>query len=257
MNKKSLDALSGQIPALDNYGSGSIRVICKTHEEVIKTITLLVNTNVLDNNNSLGQSPRISIQKTNKNSVNDSVNEGKRNDIERQYIEPNKIKVPRQQAKLDLILKINAGEVERTPEAIRAYLDSTGLWKDRTEAQTQMDVNLIMRKTDKGEEISGEFITDFIYSPYTYDAGEFASPFDAAKKHVKWLVTHGLEVSIEEKRYSFFIYVKYNNKRQFDDLCQWMGWHSGFTDTPNNKLNSEDRQYFEEVVKSGKKTTFR
>ena len=77
MNKKTLDLLTSKLPAFDNYGSGSIRVTCKTHEEVVKVVSLLVNSNVLDVDNSLGQSPRISIQKVNKNSVNDSVNENK------------------------------------------------------------------------------------------------------------------------------------------------------------------------------------
>lgn len=77
MNKKTLDMLTSKLPAFDNYGSGSIRVTCKTHREVVKLISLLVDSNVLDVDNSLGQSPRISIQKVNKNSVNDSVNENK------------------------------------------------------------------------------------------------------------------------------------------------------------------------------------
>ena len=46
-------------------------------ENDINVVDLLVNSNVLDVDNSLGQSPRISIQKVNKNSVNDSVNENK------------------------------------------------------------------------------------------------------------------------------------------------------------------------------------
>ena len=51
--------------------------------------------------------------------------------------------------------------------------------------------------------------------------------------------------------------VFYNNVKQFNDLVQWMAWHSGFTDTVINRPSKEDRKYFEEIIKSGKKTTFR
>jgi hypothetical protein len=35
-----------------------------------------------------------------------------------------------------------------------------------------------------------------------------------------------------------------------------MAWHCGFTDTITNPPSKEDRKYFEEIVKSGKKTTW-
>jgi hypothetical protein len=31
----------------------------------------------------------------------------------------------------------------------------------------------------------------------------------------------------------------------------------GFTDSPNDRLTKDDREYIEEIVKSGKKTTYR
>ena len=255
MNKKTLDMLSSKLPAFDNYGSGSIRVTCKTHEEVVKVVSLLVNSNVLDVDNSLGQSPRISIQKVNKNSVNDSVNEN-RQELSRDYIQMSKIKTPRQRVKFEIIQKINNGEIPATPEAIRAEIDKSGEWMDRSEPRIQMDVDLIMRKTTD-EEMEGDFITDFIYSSDAYEVGEFTSPLDAAENHVKWLRKHGLDVRVEEGRYSFKYYIHYNTKKQFDDLVQWMAWHSGFTDTVNNRPSKEDREYFEKIIKSGKKTTFR
>ena len=255
MNKKTLDMLTSKLPAFDNYGSGSIRVTCKTHEEVVKVVSLLVNSNVLDVDNSLGQSPRISIQKVNKNSVNDSVNEN-RQELSRDYIQMSKIKTPRQRVKFEIIQKINNGEIPATPEAIRAEIDKSGEWMDRSEPRIQMDVDLIMRKTTD-EEMEGDFITDFIYSSDAYEVGEFTSPLDAAENHVKWLRKHGLDVRVEEGRYSFKYYIHYSTKKQFDDLVQWMAWHSGFTDTITNSPSKEDRKYFEEIVKSGKKTTFR
>lgn len=257
MNKKTLDMLSSKLPAFDNYGSGSIKVTCKTHEEVIKVISLLVNSNVLDIDNSLGQSSRISIQKVNKNSVNDSVNESRGEEIRDTYMHEYKIKAPRQKAKFKIIMAINKGEIERTPDAVRNAMIETGLWDDRTPAQIEMDVNLIMRKTQPNEEMEGDFITDFIYSPYNYDAGEFASPMDAAENHIKWLRKYGLDIKVEEGRYSFKYYIHYNTKLQYDKLCQWLGWHMGFTDSPNDRLIKDDKEYIENIVKSGKKTTFR
>lgn len=256
MNKKTLDTLSSKLPAFDNYGSGSIRVTCKTHREVVKLISLLVDSNVLDIDNSLGQSPRISIQKVNKNSVNDSVNEGRSSDAVRQYIQLQKIKTPRQRVKFEIIQKINNGEIPATPEAIRAEIDKSGEWTDRSEPRIQMDVDLIMRKTHS-EEMEGDFITDFVYSSDAYEVGEFVTPMDAAENHIKWLRNHGLDVRVEEGRYAFKYYIHYNNVKQFNDLVQWMAWHSGFTDTVNNRPSKEDREYFEEIIKSGKKTTFR
>ncbi len=265
MNKSSLVSLSKQLPAFDNYGSGSIRVICKTHEEVVKVITLLVNANILDNDNSLGQSPRISIQKVNKTSVNDSVNEAREDTerirIARQYMDPKKFWTPKQPAKLDIILRINNGELERTPEAIRAEMDKTGLWKDTSEGRIQMDVNLIMRKTGekivREEQMEGDFITDFTFSKENYEVGEFANGMDAAENHVKWLVNHGMDVRVEEGRYSYKIYIHYKTKQQFNELVQWMAWHCGYTDAVNQPCPREDKQYFTDLVKSGKKTTWR
>jgi len=254
MNKKTLDMLSSKLPAFDNYGSGSIRVTCKTHEEVIKVISLLVNSNVLDIDNSLGQSPRISIQKVNKNSVNDSVNEN-RQELSRDYIQMSKIKTPRQRVKFEIIQKINKGEIPATPEAIRAEIDKSGEWIDRSEPRIQMDVDLIMRKTTD-EIMEGDFITDFIYSKDNYEPGEFSNGMEAAENHVKWLKKHGLGVRVEEGRYSFKYYIHYSTKKQFNDLVQWMAWHCGFTDTITNPPSKEDRKYFEEIVKSGKKTTW-
>ena len=252
MNKKTLDMLSSKLPAFDNYGSGSIRITCKTHEEVIKVISLLVNSNVLDIDNSLGQTPRISVQKVNKNSVNDSVNENKQN-IMKQYIQIDKIKTPRQKVKFEIIQKINNGEIPATPEAIHAEIDKSGEWADRSEPRIQMDVDLIMRKTHS-EEMEGDFITDFIYSKDDYEPGEFIDGMDAAENHVKWLRKHGLDVRVEEGRYSFKYYIHYNTKKQFDDLVQWLAWHYGYTDTVNNRPSKEDRDHFEEIAKSGKKT---
>ena len=122
----------------------------------------------------------------------------------------NNIKVPRQRAKFDIIVKINQGELERTPEAIRGEMMATGLWENRTEKQIQMDIDLIMRKTAPVEEISGDFEADYVYSPYSEDAGEYASPMEAAKKHVRWLTMHGMDVDIEEGRYTFKIFVHYD-----------------------------------------------
>lgn len=252
MNKKTLDMLSSKLPAFDNYGSGSIRVTCKTHEEVIKVISLLVNSNVLDIDNSLGQSPRIYIQKINKNSVNDSVNEN-RQELSRDYIQMSKIKTPRQRVKFEIIQKINKGEIPATPEAIRAEIDKSGEWLDRSEPRIQMDVDLIMRKTTD-EIMEGNFITDFVYSKDDYEPGEFIDGMDAAENHVKWLRKHGLDVRVEEGRYSFKYYIHYNTKKQFDDLVQWLAWHYGYTDTITNPPSKEDRAHFEEIVKSGKKT---
>lgn len=265
MNKSSLDSLSKQLPAFDNYGSGSIRVICKTHEEVVKVITLLVNANILDNDNSLGQSPRISIQKVNKNSVNDSVNEAREDTerirIARQYMDPKKFWTPKQPAKLDIILRINNGELERTPEAIRAEMDKTGLWKDTPEGRIQMDVNLIMRKTGekivREEPMEGDFITDFTFSKDNYEVGEFANGMDAAENHVKWLVNHGMDVRVEEGRYSYKIYIHYKTKQQYNELIQWMAWHTGCTDAVNQPCPKSDRQFIIDMIKSGKRTTWR
>ena len=256
MNKKTLDMLSSKLPAFNNYGAGSIRIICKTHEEVIKVISLLVNSNVLDIDNSLGQSPRISIQKINKNSVNDSVNEGRSSDAVRQYIQLQKIKTPRQRVKFEIIQKINNGEIPATPEAIRAEIDKSGEWLDRSEPRIQMDVDLIMRKTHS-EEMEGDFITDFIYSKDDYKPDEFIDGMDAAENCIKWLRKHGLDVRVEEGRYSFKYYIHYNNIKQFNDLVQWLAWHYGYTDTVNNRPSKEDREYLEKIIKSGKKTTFR
>ena len=262
MNKKTLDMLTSKLPAFDNYGSGSIRVTCKTHEEVVKVVSLLVNSNVLDVDNSLGQSPRISIQKVNKNSVNDSVNENKQN-IMKQYIQIDKIKTPRQRVKFEIIQKINNGELPATPEAIRAEIDKSGEWETRSEAQIQMDVNMILRRTSEFKDItsieenSGDFITDFVYSPYNYDAGEFASPMAAAENHIKWLIKRGLDVRVEEGRYSLKYYIHYNKNYQYADLIQWLGWHMGFTESPSNRLTRDDKSYIETIVKSGKKTTFK
>ena len=265
MNKKSLDTLSKQLPAFDNYGSGSIRVICKTHEEVVKVITLLVNANVLDIDNSLGQTPRISIQKISKKSVNDSVNEAREDTerirIARQYMDPKKFWTPKQPAKLDIILRINSGELERTPEAIRAEMDKTGLWKDTPEGRIQMDVNLIMRKTGekivREEAMEGDFVTDFIYSKDNYEPGEFQNGMAAAENHVKWLRNHKMDVKVEEGRYSYKIYIHYYTKQQFNELVQWMAWHCGYTDAVNQPCPREDKQYFTELVKSGRKTLYR
>jgi len=257
MNKKTLDMLSSKLPAFDNYGSGSIRVTCKSHEEVIKVISLLVNSNVLDIDNSLGQSPRISIQKVNKNSVNDSVNESRGEEIRDTYMHEYKIKAPRQKAKFKIIMAINNGEIERTPDEIRNAMVETGLWDDRSPAQIEMDVNLIIRKTQPNEEMEGDFLTDFVYSSSSYDVGEYVSPQAAAENHVKWLRKHGLDVRIEEGRYSFKCYIHYNTKLQYDKLCQWLGWHLGLTDSPNNRLTRDDKSYIEDVVKSGRKTMYR
>lgn len=256
INKKVLDTISKQLPAFDNYGAGAIKVTCKTHKEVVNVITLLVNANVLDVDNALGQAPRISIQKVNKNIVNDSVNEGKSTDAVRQYIQVQKIKTPRQKAKFDLIIKILAGEIERTPEAIKKYFDETGLWADRSEARVQMDIDVVMKKTQPEETMEGDFITDFTFSKDSYETGEFASPMEAAKNHVKWLINHGLTVDIQEKRYSFYYYIHYSTTTQFNDLVKWMAWHCGWSESPNNVINKKDKEYFEEMIKSGKKTTW-
>ena len=256
MNKKTLDMLSSKLPAFDNYGSGSIRVTCKTHEEVIKVISLLVNSNVLDIDNSLGQTPRISVQKVNKNSVNDSVNESRGEEIRDTYMHEYKIKAPRQKAKFKIIKAINSGELERTPNAVRNAMIETGLWGDRSPAQIEMDINLIMRKTQPNEEMEGDFITDFIYSKDNYEPGEFSNGMDAAEKHINWLKKYGLNIRIEEGRYSFKYHIHYNTKLQYDKLCQWLGWHMGFTDSPNDRLTKDDREYIESTIKSGKKTTW-
>lgn len=264
MNKSVLDKLSSKLPAFDNYGAGSVRITCKTHEEVVKVIALLVNANVLDVDNSLGQAPRIAIQKVNKISVNDSVNEAKEDTerirIARQYMDPKKFWTPKQPAKLDIILKINNGEMERTPEAIRAALDATGLWKDTPEKRIQMDVNLIMRKTGekitREEPMEGDFTTDFIYSKDNYEPGEFSDGMAAAENHVKWLVNHKMNVKIEEGRYSYKLHIHYNTKQQFNELVQWMAWHCGYTDAVNQPCPREDKQYFIDMIKSGKKTTW-
>lgn len=257
MNKELLNSLSKKLGQFDNYGAGSIRVICKTHEEVVKTIALLVNSNVLDTDNSLGVSPKIQVQKVSKTSMNDSVNESSdKLNIQRQYIQPSKIIFPRQKAKLELIMKINSGEIERTEENIKKFFAESGLWADRTPAQTQMDVNMVLRRTVKSD-VEGDFLTDFIYSPYNYDAGEFASPMDAARNHVKWLIKHGLDVRVEEGRYSFKIYIHYNSQEQYDDLVKWFAWHRGESDSPNNRCPRSAKAKIEELIKSGKSTTWR
>lgn len=126
-----------------------------------------------------------------------------------------------------------------------------------------MDINMILRRTSEFKDItsieenSGDFITDFVYSPYNYDAGEFASPMAAAENHIKWLIKRGLDVRVEEGRYSFKYYIHYNNNYQYADLVQWLGWHMGFTESPSNRLTRDDKSYIESIVKSGKKTTFK
>lgn len=189
MNKSVLDKLASKLPAFDNYGAGSVRITCKTHDEVIKVISLLVNANVLDVDNSLGQAPRISIQKINRNSVNDSVNE--------EYIQHSKLHRmnPRQTAKLDIINRILNGSLERTPEAIRAAIGETHLWDDRSEPRIQMDVDLIMRHTAPVEdyEMHGDFITDYRFSTDGYkNGGSYVNPLKSAERHIKWLKKHGL-----------------------------------------------------------------
>ena len=68
---------------------------------------------------------------------------------------------------------------------------------------------MILRRTSEFKDItsieenSGDFITDFVYSPYNYDAGEFASPMAAAENHIKWLrkqkVSEDIIKEIEER----------------------------------------------------------
>ena len=196
--------------------------------------------------------------------MNDSVNEAKEDTerirIARQYMDPKKFWTPRQPAKLDIIQKINAGEMERTPEAIRAALDATGLWADAKEGRIKMDVDLIMRKTgekiQREEPMEGEFITDYIYSRDSLEAEKWQRPYDCAVNHAKWLINKGLDVRVEEGRYSYKYYITYHTKKQFDELVQWMAWHCGYTYTVNAPCPKEDKQYFIDIIKSGKKTTW-
>ena len=264
VNKELLASVSSKLAQFDNQGAGSIRVICKTHDEVNKTIELLVNAGVLDADSFLGLEPKICIKKINKNSVNDSVNEAKEESdrirIARQYMDPKKFWTPKQPAKLDIILKINNGELERTPEAIRAALDATGLWKDTSEGRIKMDIDLIMKKTgeqiQRDEPLEGEFIADYTYSRDSLEAEKWQRPYDCAVNHAKWLMNKGLDVRVEEGRYAYKYYITYHTKKQFDELVQWMAWHCGYTDSVSQPCPKEDKQYFIDMIKSGKKTTW-
>jgi len=120
-----------------------------------------------------------------------------------------------------------------------------------------MDVNLIMRKTDKFlndrtfEDVSGDFMTDFTYSKDNYEPGEFANGMEAANNHVKYLIRKGLDVEIKKGTYSYKIYIHYNNKEQYEILVRWLAWHCGLTDTQNNPCPRSERVFIEDLIKSG------
>lgn len=256
INKSILDKLSKQLPSFNDYGAGAINVTCKTHEEVIKVISLLVNANALDVNNSLNQTPKIQIQKFNRNSVNDSVNEG--------YIQASKVAsmVPRQIAKSEIIDKLTSGELEKSPSVIRTEMDKTGLWNNRSEKQIEMDIKFILKKVNSFHDVikqdselfEGDFITDFVFSKDGYTKGEYVNPMDAAENHVKWLKRKGLDVNIVERRYSFYIYIHYNTRKQYNDLVQWYAWHCGIVASINTPCPKEDLADLEKEVQSGKNT---
>jgi hypothetical protein len=257
MSKKAVDTLSAKISKFDNYGSGNIRIVCKTPAEVLKSIQIIIELNILDDDNSLGTNPRISIQKVSRNSMNDSVNEGRSTDIQRQYIQASKITAPRQKAKFDIITQILNGELDRDPDLIREAMIETGLWDNRSEGQIQMDVNLIMKKTEPDEEMEGDFTTSYVYSRDSFDAETFGNGLDAAENHVKWLIKHGMDVTVTEKRYDYKIDIHYSTKQQYKDLVNWLAWHCGYTDTISSTVSGEDKREVEDIIASGSNRSWR
>lgn len=243
----------------DPYGPGSVHIVCKTYDKLKQMLITLVDLKCLDNDEPLldGLKPRIVIEKVSKTSMNDSVNESRNTDIQRQYIQATKITAPRQKAKFDIITQILNGELDRDPDLIREAMIETGLWDNRTEGQIQMDVNLIMKKTEPDEEMEGDFITSYVYSKDSFDAETFGNGLDAAKNHVKWLIKHGMDVTVTEKRYDYKIDIHYSTKQQYKDLVNWVAWHCGYTDTISSAVTGEDKREVEDIIASGSNRSWR
>ena len=102
---------------------------------------------------------------------------------------------------------------------------------------------------------SGEFITDFIYSP-DEDLVNKMDEATAAKLHVKNLIKYGMKVDIVQKRYSTQLIIHYYNNKQYEELLKWYAWHRGETEFAYVEVPRKLRSQLEKIVKSGKETTW-
>lgn len=236
--------------------SSGIRIFCVSWDAVIKVISILEQYKALEKEVLYGKEyGSIRIYKW-RSAMNDSiiekVNEGR---SYKENINP-KGETPRAHAKREAMRAVRNGDLARDPEVIKQYLLDTGLWDDISDMRLRLDVKFVMDKSEGwDQEISGDFITEFIYSQdsETELRGRVISEEEALNMHIQYLIDNGLTVETKPGRYATKLYIHYDNKKQYEALVKWAMWDMGMVESiQNGGRASADRKRCEEIIASGK-----
>lgn len=110
------------------------------------------------------------------------------------------------------------------------------------------------------ENVSGDFVTDFTWTNEELKAeGKFTTPDGLARRTVRYLVKKGLDVKLEQRRWSIRIHVHYDGKEQYDALVNWVAFFIGDAISPSaaeRQLSAEDKQDAIDRISRGNNLTF-
>jgi hypothetical protein len=231
-----------------------IRIYCKGWQDVIKAISILEQYKAFEREALNGKEyGAVKIYKW-RSYMNDSVSEKINEAWYKESIHP-KRETPRGYEKREAVQMIKDGKLERDPEVIRQHLLDTGLWDEVSPARFNQDIRFVMDGTEGwDQEMSGDFITEFVYSSDIMDSkGKILSEPAALEAHTQYLVVNGLQVETKQGRYSTKIYIHYDGKKQYEALVKWVMWDLGMVENLHNGGRAgDDRRKAEEIIASGK-----
>ena len=112
--------------------------------------------------------------------------------------------------------------------------------------------------TENFNEISGDFLTDFVQSRNNGDEQSNMSEETVIKHHIKYLENNGLNVTVKKGRFSIKLYIHYEGEDQFNALIRWCAWHFGFIENVNrpNSISPQAKKKIIEIINSGKHGTW-